>query len=336
MLFLSSSVGLGHIVRDVYLAGKMDFADIEWVTSGNALRYIEARDLKIHPVSYELRSLGRLVSGFFRDAELRMGFRDAYKAYKVIKSNSVKVYEEVDFEIYDAIISDEFWELLFIDCIHVKKIFITDFTKFKPRYGVLWEPISYWFLNRGWRSRVIKYDKRIYVGLHEYSGDLYDYHGVLPSREIDSAKNAEDVDEYILVNLGGTDAGASIQTLFNQLKEYSAIIVGGETSFDPDPWEKIIRASLIVCLAGYSSLLEVALLNKPAIIVPLRGHFEHEDNARIFRGRRGYRVYYYRDLLSLNLSNIIEDVLMEEPNPPRFRIGTQYIVESIKKVLEGG
>lgn len=334
ILFFSSSVGLGHITRDVYLAGLMDYADITWVTSGNAVKYLSAREMDVHPISYELKSIGDAISCIFPKGILSLSLSDARKIYALIKANADIIRESIDFDIYDCIISDEAWELFFIEDIPCRKVFITDFTFFKPKQYNIIQWIVYWILNRAWRSRLTSYDLRFYIGLRKIVNSLYLYYGCIPTHR---PVNRRVKDGYILINIGGTASGNYIlNKILDKLgKLYDVRIIGGPTYFDPDPLPKILDARLIFTLAGYSSLLELILFRKRGVIIPLKGHFEQEDNAELFRGRRGYRVIDIEELPKINLVNLVEELMEEDVDPPQIIDGSREIAKKIREFIVG-
>lgn len=75
VLFTSSEVGLGHITRDFHLTQHMPWAEITWVTSGLALRYLEERGADIHQASYVRQDLSRYVEALFEGGVLKPGYR---------------------------------------------------------------------------------------------------------------------------------------------------------------------------------------------------------------------------------------------------------------------
>ena len=333
VLFASSSVGLGHVTRDFYLSLLMDFADIDWLTSGMAVEYLKDKNANISLVSYDLASLGDYVGSLFRGSRLHMGMEDARGIYRVIRENSRLISEYIDFEAYDCIISDEAWELLFIEDLPVPRIYITDFTKFKASRFSIWQRLAYWFLNREINRRVQEYDLKFYVGFSGDAGNIYRYYGIIPTHWPVDTYEEED---YILINIGGTDAGTYIAEYVASIlgSEFETVIVGGSKYFDPNPLDKILGAKLVITTAGYGSLVELIMNKKRGIIIPLEGHFEQEDNAKVFVGRSGYRVVRVGDLGRVDLRRLANEVLSEEPDPPRVADGSIRIVRDIAKLLE--
>lgn len=333
ILFASSSVGLGHISRDVYLASLMDYANIEWVTAGTALRYLETKNVSIHPVSYELKSIGEYVGGLFKEGRLKATLGEVREIYSAIKENSEKVKEHVNFDSYECVVADEFWEFLLINGnIEVPTAFITDFTRFRPPGHKPWLRVPYWLLNREIRKRMESFKLKVYVGFSGNTNEGFVYRGIIPTHGRTGEYGEED---YILVNIGGTNAGEYVSKLILDSigPAYRVIVIGGSKHFDPDPLGKIARAKLVITLGGYSSLVELMMYQKRGIIVPLAGHFEQEDNARAFLGREGYRVIKLDELKRVNLKKVVDELLNEEADPPNVKDGAPLIVKDIHSLI---
>jgi UDP-N-acetylglucosamine--N-acetylmuramyl-(pentapeptide) pyrophosphoryl-undecaprenol N-acetylglucosamine transferase len=101
----------------------------------------------------------------------------------------------------------------------------------------------------------------------------------------------------IVVSIGGTDAGLFLieKTLESILKinqDVNVIVVSGPSlskkfgvnirnlGFVSNLHEIIFAADVIVSLAGKSTIDEARAYGTPGIFIPIKGHFEQEDNAR--------------------------------------------------------
>jgi len=335
---MSSSVGLGHITRDLYLASMMKNIDVTWVTAGTALKYLEAHREEVHPVSYELTSIGELISPLFDKGKLKLSIGDARRIFKAIKANSETIEEYLDIEEYDFIISDEAWETLFLkEGFNIPSFFITDFIEFKSIGFSLWQRLGYRILNREVHKRLSIYDQKFYVGFKELiSYPNFKSYGIIPTHRNAEYKSAEVLEEdYILINIGGTDAGTYIKNLLCSLlsKHFNIMVIGGSQYFEPDPIRKIIGAKLVVTLAGYGSLLELIMYRKKGIIIPLGGHFEQIENAELFVSRPGYRVIHVDKLSHIDLVGMIKKLFEENVDPPVVKDGSRAILEDIYTAL---
>ena len=101
----------------------------------------------------------------------------------------------------------------------------------------------------------------------------------------------------IVVSIGGTDAGKFLiqKTLeaFSKLKDdVELVIVTGPSlkndftknirnlGFVENLHEIIYAADVVISLAGKSTIDESKAYGTPGIFIPIKGHFEQEDNAR--------------------------------------------------------
>jgi len=224
ILLASSSVGLGHIVRDrvlVYALSNLGF-DVEVLCSEPALSYAKHWGLKIHSVSHSIESLSKIYSEYYLSKEyggFSLGFIS--RVNNVVNMNKNRILEEVVIDDYDAIIADESWELMKIFAERpalysgIHKILITDFLFFKPT-SIAEIPSSI-LLNIFLRKSYRVFDTKLYVGLKNTTASRYGFIdiGLLPSvlkGEMLSKNDARNIlklgDKYsILFSIGGTSGG---------------------------------------------------------------------------------------------------------------------------------
>ncbi len=99
----------------------------------------------------------------------------------------------------------------------------------------------------------------------------------------------------IVVSIGGTDAGIflieRILEIFQNSDEFEIVIVSGPSvskkfenirnlGFVNNLHEVIYAADVLVSLAGKSTIDEAREYGTPAVFIPIKGHFEQEDNAK--------------------------------------------------------
>ncbi len=100
----------------------------------------------------------------------------------------------------------------------------------------------------------------------------------------------------IVVTVGGTSAGKFliqkvVKIFFKLKKDVELVIVTGPSlkeelgnirnfGFIENLHEVIYAADLVVSLAGKSTIDESKAFGTPGIFIPIKGHFEQEDNAR--------------------------------------------------------
>jgi UDP-N-acetylglucosamine--N-acetylmuramyl-(pentapeptide) pyrophosphoryl-undecaprenol N-acetylglucosamine transferase len=127
----------------------------------------------------------------------------------------------------------------------------------------------------------------------------------------------------ITVSVGGTDAGEFLvkKTIeaFSKLKDVDLIVVSGPSlklgniqntrnfGFVKNLHEIIYASDLVVSLAGKSTIDESKAYGTPGIFIPIKNHFEQEDNAR----HEGYAfddVFRLKSLISEKLQSKREPV----------------------------
>jgi UDP-N-acetylglucosamine--N-acetylmuramyl-(pentapeptide) pyrophosphoryl-undecaprenol N-acetylglucosamine transferase len=87
----------------------------------------------------------------------------------------------------------------------------------------------------------------------------------------------------------------------------------------------IYASDLVISLAGRSTIDEILASGTPYIIVPVKGHFEQEENARGLG-------FSFEDLE--RLEDLISDKLEEGRKNPR-HYGPEKAVSEILGVIEG-
>ncbi|MGC9071250.1 MAG: hypothetical protein ACP5HK_00925 [Acidilobus sp.] len=330
VLYVSSSVGLGHVTRDYRLSRLLDWAEITWLTAGKALQYLLARGERVHELSHELTSLGGSIMNVIRDCSVRYGPMGLLRLYRDLRRNSDLIRGNLRLDDYDLVIGDEPWELMMSGLdIPRRSALITDITYLGGREGLVYGRLNSW-LKRRFRAFTLRFNVGLWARDEEFltPGQLAtheDYPGFSEGGPV-------------VINIGGTDVGdmtANSLVSFLGSRGLKAEVIGG-SRFRPDPAELIARASALVVLAGYSSLVEVAFLRKRAVILKITGHFEHEENARVFEGRDGYRVLSCDKARPEEVYKSLIDVLRERPDPPQVRDASSYIASTIRRLAEQG
>ncbi|MEM1995240.1 MAG: glycosyltransferase [Nitrososphaerales archaeon] len=334
ILFASSEVGLGHITRDLYLAKRMTWARITWLTSGLALRYLEAKGVEIHPASYLREDLGRYVEALFVNGVLKPSYSGLVKLVDAGRRNAETILSSVNLSEYDVVLADESWDFVASDGIGCKSVFITDFVRFKPQASLL-QYLALPFVNRELAKALRKFDLKIYVGLDpRLKTDDFEFYGQIFTHDYEVEVGGWD---GAVINLGGTSAGnvlleKAVPVLKRLGVDYK--ILGPEPHFVVDPLSYLASSKLVLTLGGYSTLLEVARFKRRAVITPLGRDFEQRDNARMFEGRSGYRVIPLDRVDEEVLLKYVKEVLDETPEPPVFTDGSEAIASKVRLLAE--
>jgi UDP-N-acetylglucosamine--N-acetylmuramyl-(pentapeptide) pyrophosphoryl-undecaprenol N-acetylglucosamine transferase len=143
----------------------------------------------------------------------------------------------------------------------------------------------------------------------------------------------------IAVSIGGTDSGRflieKILEIWPKIDlDADLVIISGPSfnldlpnirnlGFVNDLHEVVFAADLIISLAGKSTIDESRYYGTPGIFIPIKGHFEQEENAR----KLGY---VYDDIFRLD--KLIHEKINEKRNPVFFD-GAKKASELIREFL---
>lgn len=135
---LSSHVGLGHAARDLAIARALrrlsSSTSIVWITASPARELLELEGERVHEVSYELESITPFIERF-----VEQGFHIALARDLIatLRRNFERIVESIDFDEFDAVFADEFWELVLCGQ-HLRRltVFGTDFVLLPLSVGV--------------------------------------------------------------------------------------------------------------------------------------------------------------------------------------------------------
>ncbi|HXV38789.1 MAG TPA: glycosyltransferase [Nitrosopumilaceae archaeon] len=333
VIFVSSPIGLGHATRDVAIAQHLD----------NRMKFVsgEVGQKLFSEYGFEAQNLYKppifdIQNGALKNP-LRWLFR-YYLYYKKCKEISSNIIEK---ERPKLIVSDEdFASLSVAQEKKLKTILITDIleTNFTRGIGSFIEKK----MNKSMKAIMKRCDVII---MPEDGVDDDNIIRVGPivretpySRE-ELRKRFSFDKKTIVVSIGGTSAGEflidkTIQSFKKQSLDANMIIVSGPTlkisdgsirnlGFVNNLHEVIYAADLIISLAGKSTIDEARSYGTPGIFIPIKGHFEQEENAR----EAGFS---FEDLD--RLESLIPVKINEKRDPKMFD-GAQKAADIIKKFL---
>ena len=284
-LFFSSPIGLGHAARDAAIAEHLDGA--EFVSGGPAARLLAesgyaARD-EYRPPRFDVRG-GRLM------AKTRWLAR-YWMYYNACKKKARRIIAETS---PDTVASDEDFAAVAaareagVRCVLVTDVLETRFTR---------SPLER-AMNRAMARMARGCDAVVMPESGAGSGNI---RRVGPIARVPRApreqlrKKLGFEGSTVLVTVGGTDAGAFLIDAAARAAEEAgarAVVAAGPLlparqggiGFVPDLHEAVCAADLVVSLAGRSTIDESRACGTPGVFIPIRGHFEQEDNA----AREGY------------------------------------------------
>ena len=331
--FFSSPIGLGHVTRDIAIASNFENISTNFVTGSGAARILENLDLRVEDVYTPPQFI--VENGSLKNSAKWLW--NYFQYYKNCKNISKKIIENDNPRI---VVSDEdFASLTIAQDKKIPNVLITDIleTKFTKGFASIIEKK----MNKSMHEIIKKCD---YVIIPEDGVDEDNIIRVGPivrktkqSREELRGKFSF-TKKTILVAIGGTDAGLflieKVLEILPKLSEFEIVIVSGPSlskkfekiknlGFVNNLHEVIYAADVLVSLAGKSTIDEAKQYGTPAIFIPIRGHFEQEDNARD-------EGFVFEDIERLD--ELILQKLEEKRNPHDMG-GAQKASEIIKNLL---
>ena len=187
ILFISGSVGLGHVVRDVEIAKELrnQIPDVElfWLAGEPARTFLSENGENIHPEINKWAAETDIIENVNRDSKEKHNFYNANLARflfnsRNVWSSNVKVFDEImSKESYDIIIGDEAYEIstaLRDKLISIKPTFIMiyDFVGADTMTKNLFEKLIVYKTNYGWAKGYRKIPEKIITRI--FIGELED------------------------------------------------------------------------------------------------------------------------------------------------------------------
>ena len=289
--FFSSPIGLGHVTRDIAIANNFENISTNFVSGSGAAKILKNLDFKVqdvyNPPSFIVEN-GTLKS----PAKWLWNY---YQYYKDCKKISQKILQE---DNPNLVISDEdFASLTVAQKMKIPTILITDVleTHFTKGLASFIEKK----MNKSMQEIIKKCD---IVILPENGDDQDNIKKVGPivrqinfSREALRKKFSFDK-KTIVISIGGTDTGLfliekALESISKINQDVEVVLVSGPAiskkfenvrnlGFVDNLHELIFATDLLISLAGKSTIDEANAYGTPAIFIPIKGHFEQEDNAR--------------------------------------------------------
>jgi len=292
ILFFCSPIGLGHATRDLAIINQLDVKSCEVYSGSSAIEFFQMNDVQANdvysPPRFEVEN-GKL------EKSLKWLW-SYYKYYKKCKEVASRIIDEKQPKL---IISDEdFASIAIAQERKIQNIVITDIleTKFTSGFGGMIEKK----MNKTMQEMLYKSDRVIIpeVGVNE--GNIVRTGPIVRKTKKTRNEIRKDLDfkkKTIVVSVGGTDAGLFLikQTIDAVKKiegEVDLVLVAGpkiKDEFDDEIrnlgfvqnlHEVIFAADLVISLAGKSTIDESIIYGTPGIFIPIKDHFEQEDNAK--------------------------------------------------------
>ncbi|MDH2907440.1 MAG: glycosyltransferase [Candidatus Nitrosotalea sp.] len=334
LVFFSSPIGLGHVTRDVAISCNLDGISKRFVSGG-------AGPALISQNGFDVDNLYRPPAFRVENGRLRQPLRWLFKYYsyykecKEISSEILKMYNP------RVVASDEdFASLVVAQEMGIKTILITDILKTSFAKGV--GSIIERQMNKSMKKIIEKCDLVILPENGRSEGNLFRVGPIVrntsQSRESLREKYAFHK-KTIVVSIGGTDSGRflieKILEIYSKISSDCEIVIVSGPSFKIDHkdirnlgfvnnlHEIIFASDLVISLAGKSTIDESRHYGTPGIFIPIKGHFEQEENAK--------ELGYTHDDIS-NLDKLILGKIDEKRNPQPFD-GAKKASDLIKNFL---
>ncbi len=290
--FFSSPIGLGHVTRDIAVANNFENIETSFVTGEGAAKILKDLNFKVHdlykPPSFivengTLKNPAKWLWNYYRY------FGECKKISRKIISN----------ENPNLIISDEdFASLSVAQQNQIPTVLITDILETNFTKGKLASFIEK-KMNKSMQEIIKKCDIVIIPEDGENQNNIKRV-GPIVRQIDDSRKELRERFSFekrtIVISIGGTDAGLfliekSLEMISKINQDVEVVLVSGPSitrkfkgvrnmGFVNNLHEIIFAADLLISLAGKSTIDEANTYGTPAIFIPIKGHFEQEDNAK--------------------------------------------------------
>ena len=334
LVFFSSPIGLGHATRDVAISQCLSGISNKFVSGRAAANLISRYGFEVDdlynppPFQIENGSLKKPLKWLF-------SYYSYYKQCKKISSGILDKYGP------NLIVSDEdFASLVSAQNKNVKTILVTDIleTNFSKGIGSLIEKQ----MNKSMKKIIEKCNLVIIPENGDNNDNIVRVGSIvrktLESRDQLRAKLSFNR-KTIVVSIGGTNLGKfliekTIEAFSKINLDADLVIVSGPSldlgntkfrnlGFVNNLHEIIFASDLVISLAGKSTIDESIHYGTPGIFLPIKGHFEQEENAKELG-------YIHEDVFRLD--KLILEKINQKRNPKPFD-GAQKASELIRKFL---
>ena len=333
--FFSSPIGLGHVTRDIAIADNFKDISVNFVTGSGAAKILKKLDHKVQDVYNP--PLFIVENGKLNNQTKWLW--NYYQYYKNCKNISEKIIKNNNSQL---VVSDEdFASLTVAQDLEIPNILITDVLETKFTKGIAS------FIERKMNKSMMKIIKNCdVVIIPEKGDDQNNIKRIGPIvREINfSREELREKFEFnkttIVISIGGTNAGIflideAIKAILKINQDIQIILVSGPAvtkkfdnvknlGFIQNLHEIIYASDLIISLAGKSTIDEANAYGTPGIFIPIKGHFEQEDNAR-------NEGFIFEDI------NRLDKLILEKLEQKRNKINTEgakLASEIIKKIIK--
>jgi UDP-N-acetylglucosamine--N-acetylmuramyl-(pentapeptide) pyrophosphoryl-undecaprenol N-acetylglucosamine transferase len=333
--FFSSPIGLGHVTRDIAIVNNFENISTNFISGSGAAKILKKLDYKIQDV-YNPPSF-IIENGTLKNPAKWLW--NYYQYYRDCKNISEKLLQN---DKSDLVISDEdFASLTVAQNIKIPTVLITDVFETHFTKGIAS------FIEKKMNKSMQEIIKKCDVVIFPENGDEYDNVKMVGPivRETNSTreelrKKFSFEKKTILISIGGTSAGSfliekALESISKINQELDIVLVSGPAinkkyenvknlGFVDNLHELIFAADVIISLAGKSTIDEAKAYGTPAIFIPIKGHFEQEDNAQELG-------FVFEDI------NRLQELILEKLEEKRIQVnttGAKTAAEIIQKLTK--
>jgi UDP-N-acetylglucosamine--N-acetylmuramyl-(pentapeptide) pyrophosphoryl-undecaprenol N-acetylglucosamine transferase len=357
ILFFTSPIGLGHATRDIAICEKLRSLTndrILFVTGQAAYKII----LNNGYIAYNAYTPNNFQVNYSMHLQSMIKWLIQYVSYykkcKIIAQQFIENNSEYDL----LIVSDEdFASITVGKNKNIKRVLITDILKTHFLKGL--PSIIEYGMNRSLEHMIRSCN---HVIIPDYGSDIDNKSYIGPIvRELTTTdrdalrKRFEMHKPTILLTIGGTPSGRYLIEMtikaFMKLRmklDIDLLIASGpyvdiqnkflhsgstdgiiNLGFVNNLHEYIYASDLVVSLAGRSTIDESIIYNTPGIFIPIKNHFEQEENAR----RMGYN---YEDIFKLEslIEERFDNMSITTSNKTISTVGNEKAAKIILDALE--
>ena len=291
LCFFSSPIGLGHATRDAAIAKCLKDVQIRFVTGGAAAKFLAGNGFDV--IDLYKPPLFHVECGSLKSKTRWLW--DYYKYYKKCKCVAKKIIEK---DRPDMVVSDEdFASLAVAQEMNMPTVLITDVLETHFTNGIT--SIVEKKMNQSMKE-IIKRCNAVIIPEAGRNEDNIRRVGPIVRQTEQTREELRERFAFhkktVLVSVGGTDAGVfliekALEAVTRMSNVHMAIASGpslagrfarriNDMGFVYNLHEMIYAADVLVSLAGKSTIDEANAYGTPGIFIPIKGHFEQEDNAK--------------------------------------------------------
>lgn len=319
--FFSSPIGLGHVTRDIAIENNFQNITTNFVTGSGAAKILKNLHLQVQDV-YNPPSF-IIENGTLKNPAKWLW--NYYQYYRDCKNISKKILQK---ENPNLVISDEdFASLTIAQDMKIPTVLITDVLETHFTKGVA--SFIERKMNKSMQEIIEKCDVVIFPENGKDEGNIKRVGPIVRqtnyTRE-ELRKKFSFVKKTIIISIGGTNAGLfliekALDVISKINQDMEVVLVSGpavtkkfenvrDLGFVNNLHELIFASDVVISLAGKSTIDEANAYGTPGIFIPIKGHFEQEDNAR----EQGFE---FEDI------NRLKELILEKLEVKRNQINTE-------------